>query len=79
MSEQNDTQSNYAPNVRAQYEAYPFPLRDPRDESKRLIITEQDCLGKLNHYCFAGRQGFGKGFRVLVGAGAAHVRALMAA
>ena len=52
MSEHNDTPSNYASNVRAQYEAYPFPLRDPRDESRRLVITEQDCLGKLNHYCF---------------------------
>ncbi len=69
MSEQNDTPSNYASNVRAQYEAYPFPLRDPRDESKRLVITEQDCLGKLNHYCFGGRQGFGNGFRVLVAGG----------
>ncbi len=49
MSEQNDTPSNYASNVRAQYEAYPFPLRDPRDESKRLVITELDCLGKLDH------------------------------
>jgi hypothetical protein len=69
MSEQNDTSSNYASNVRAQYEAYPFPLRDPRDESRRLVITEQDCLGKLNHYCFAGRQEFGDGFRVLVAGG----------
>ncbi|TDJ20997.1 MAG: class I SAM-dependent methyltransferase [Gammaproteobacteria bacterium] len=69
MSEHDDTLSNYASNVRAQYEAYPFPLRDPRDESKRLVIAEQDCLGKLNHYCFGGRQSFGNGFRVLVAGG----------
>jgi len=69
MSEHDDTPSNYAPRVRAQYEDFPFPLRDPRDESKRLVVTDQDSLGKLNHYCFAGRQSFGNGFRVLVAGG----------
>jgi 2-polyprenyl-3-methyl-5-hydroxy-6-metoxy-1,4-benzoquinol methylase len=34
-----------------------------------LIVTEQDSLGKINHFCFAGRQGFGDGFRVLVAGG----------
>lgn len=69
MSEHSNTPSNYAPHVRAQYESYPFPLRDPQDESKRLMITGQDSLGKLNHYCFGGRQSFGNGFRVLVAGG----------
>ena len=69
MSQKNDPSSNYAPNVRAQYEDYPFPLRDPRDESKRLVVTELDCLAKLNHYCFGGRQGFSDEFRVLVAGG----------
>ncbi len=69
MSEQNDTPSEYASNVRAQYEEYPFPLRDPRDESRRLVVAEQESLGKLNHFCFGGRQGFGGGFRVLVAGG----------
>ncbi|NIP46314.1 MAG: methyltransferase domain-containing protein [Gammaproteobacteria bacterium] len=69
MSEHDDTPSNYASNVRAQYEAYPFPLRDPRDEAKRLVVAEQECLGKLNHFCFGGRQSFGDGFRVLVAGG----------
>jgi hypothetical protein len=69
MSEHNDTPPNYAPGVRAQYEDYPFPLRDPRDESKRLVVTDQDSLGKLNHYCFGGRQSFGNGFRALVAGG----------
>jgi 2-polyprenyl-3-methyl-5-hydroxy-6-metoxy-1,4-benzoquinol methylase len=69
MSHPNDPSSNYAPNVRAQYEGYPFPRRDPLDESKRLVVTEQDCLAKLNHHCFAGRQGFSDGFRVLVAGG----------
>jgi 2-polyprenyl-3-methyl-5-hydroxy-6-metoxy-1,4-benzoquinol methylase len=69
MSERGDMPSDYAPHVRAQYEAYPFPLRDPHDESKRLVITEQDSLAKLNHFCFGGRQSFEKGFRVLVAGG----------
>ena len=69
MTDQHGTPSNYAPNVRAQYEEFPFPLRDPRDEARRLIVTEQDSLGKINHFCFGGRQGFGDGFRVLVAGG----------
>jgi 2-polyprenyl-3-methyl-5-hydroxy-6-metoxy-1,4-benzoquinol methylase len=69
MSEVNDTPSNYAPNVRAQYEQYPFPLRDPRDESKRLIVAEQEAIGKLNHFCYGGRQLFDNDFRVLVAGG----------
>ena len=69
MSEQKDTPSNYASNVRSLYEEYPFPLRDPRDEAKRLVVAEQESLGKLNHFCFGGRQSFGDGFRVLVAGG----------
>jgi SAM-dependent methyltransferase len=69
MSTRNDTPSNYAPKVRAQYEEFPFPLRDPRDETRGLIVTEQDSLGKINHFCFGGRQNFGDGFRVLVAGG----------
>ncbi len=69
MTEKHDAPSNYAPNVRAQYEDFPFPLRDPRNEARGLIVTEQDSLGKLNHFCFGGRQGFGGEFRVLVAGG----------
>jgi len=69
MTNQNETESNFAPKVRAQYEEFPFPLRDPKDEAIGLIVTEQDSLGKINHFCFGGRQGFGKGFRVLVAGG----------
>ena len=69
MSIPNDTPPNYAPEVRAQYEEFPFPLRDPRDETRGLIVTEQDSLGKINHFCFGGRQNFGGGFRVLVAGG----------
>ena len=69
MSAHDDTPSNYAPVVRAQYEEFPFPMRDPRDENRGLIVAEQDSLGKINHYCFGGRENFGNGFRVLVAGG----------
>jgi len=69
MSSHNDTPSNYAPGVRAQYEEFPFPLRNPQDEIRGLIVTEQDSLGKINHFCFGGRQNFEGGFRVLVAGG----------
>ena len=59
----------YLPTVRDQYERYPFPRRDPGDESRRLVICELDLLGKINHYCFQGRQGFDRGFRALVAGG----------
>lgn len=65
----DDQPATFAPHVRAQYEEYPFPLRDPQDESRRLIVTELDCLAKINHYCFAGRQTFNDDFRILVAGG----------
>jgi ubiquinone/menaquinone biosynthesis C-methylase UbiE len=69
MTKQDDPVSNFAPKVRAQYEEFPFPLRNPEDEINGLIVTEQDSLGKINHFCFGARQGFGNGFRVLVAGG----------
>ena len=69
MHPRDDTPAEYASNVRAMYEDYPFPLRDPRDEERRLVVAEQEILGKLNHFCYGGRQSFGDGFRVLVAGG----------
>ena len=61
--------SSHLPQVRAQYEALPYPPRNPADESKRLIRTWLDALPMLNHHGFAGGQSFGQGFRVLVAGG----------
>lgn len=55
--------------VQAQYEALPYPARDPADEKQRLARTWLDDLPMLNHYGFAGRQSFRHGFRVLVAGG----------
>ena len=55
--------------VRAQYEAYPYPPRDPRDETKRLIEGSPSHLLEINHYVFAGRRDFRQPFRALVAGG----------
>jgi SAM-dependent methyltransferase len=61
--------ANALPEVQAQYEALPYPSRDPADEHQRLLRTWLDDLEMVNHYCFAGRQTFRSGFRVLVAGG----------
>ena len=55
--------------IRAQYEAYPYPPRDPREESKRLIEGSPSHLLEIDHYVFAGRRDFTQPFRVLVAGG----------
>jgi 2-polyprenyl-3-methyl-5-hydroxy-6-metoxy-1,4-benzoquinol methylase len=63
------TTPQYLPQVREQYEALPYPHRDPLDEKKRLARTWLDDLAMINHYCYAGRQSFSDRFRVLVAGG----------
>ncbi len=65
--------------VLAQYEAYPYPARDPSDEAKRLITGSPSSLPEVNHYLFAGRRDFAKGFRVLVAGGGTGDAAIMVA
>jgi SAM-dependent methyltransferase len=60
---------NYLPDVRDQYEALPYPPRDPQDDRKRLVQTWLEDLPMVNHYGFAGRQSFRDGFRALVAGG----------
>ena len=55
--------------VRDQYEAYPYPSRDPADEAKRLVVGSPSNLMELNHYLFAGRRDFSQPFRALVAGG----------
>ncbi|HRJ60038.1 MAG TPA: class I SAM-dependent methyltransferase [Azospirillaceae bacterium] len=53
----------------AQYEAFPYPARDPRDETKRLITGSPSHLDEVNHYVFAGRLDHRRPLRVLVAGG----------
>ncbi|AWK87809.1 class I SAM-dependent methyltransferase [Azospirillum thermophilum] len=55
--------------LRAQYEAYPYPARDPADEAKRLITGSPSHLDEVNHYVFGGRLDHGRPLRVLVAGG----------
>jgi ubiquinone/menaquinone biosynthesis C-methylase UbiE len=55
--------------VRQQYELLPYPARDPRDETQRLIEGSPSHLLELNHYIFAGARDFSKPFRALVAGG----------
>jgi SAM-dependent methyltransferase len=40
----------------AQYEAYPYPARDPREEAKRLIVGSPSHLREVDHWVFGARR-----------------------
>src|SRR5437667_5226600 len=61
--------SSYLKAVRDQYEAYPYPPRNPTDEKVRLENSWHDFLELINFYCFNGRSNFSQEFRVLVAGG----------
>jgi SAM-dependent methyltransferase len=63
------TDSSSVDDVRAQYEALPYPPRDPRDEAIRLITGTPSHILEVNHYLFAGRLNFSRPFRALVAGG----------
>jgi SAM-dependent methyltransferase len=55
--------------VQAQYEAYPYPERNPADEKKRLITGSPSNLAEVNHYVFGGRRNLTKPLSVLIAGG----------
>ncbi len=65
--------------VHEHYEALPYPPRDPRDESKRLVTGSPSRLDELNHYVFGGARDFSKPFRALVAGGGMGDAAIMLA
>ncbi len=69
MSRQQDGRPPGDPALRAQYEAYPYPARDPAEESRRLVLGSPSNLAEVNHYLFAGRRDFTRPFRALVAGG----------
>ncbi|NKB19926.1 MAG: methyltransferase [Alphaproteobacteria bacterium] len=62
-----------------QYETFPYPPRDPKDEAQRLITGSPSQLAELNHYIFGGRRDFFKPFRALVAGGGTGDAAIMLA
>ena len=55
--------------VRQQYEAYPYPARDPKDEAKRLIEGSPSHPVEIDHYLFQGRRDWTQPLRALVAGG----------
>lgn len=52
-----------------QYEAFPYPERDPADEAKRLITGSPSHPLEIDHFLFAGARDWSKPLRVLVAGG----------
>ncbi len=40
----------------AQYEAYPYPPRDPRDERQRLVVGSPSHVREIDHWVFGARR-----------------------
>ncbi|GBQ24311.1 methyltransferase [Acetobacter estunensis NRIC 0472] len=50
----------------AQYEAYPYPERDPRDEAKRLLIGSPSHLREIDYWVFGARRARHQPLKALV-------------
>ena len=55
--------------VARQYEAYPYPERDPADEGKRLVTGSPSHPVEIDHFLFGGARDWSRPFRVLVAGG----------
>src|SRR6201996_3117994 len=63
MSDATDAQ------LAAQYEAYPYPQRDPRDETKRLIVGSPGHLREIDHWVFGATRPASRPLRALIAGG----------
>jgi len=55
--------------VQEHYQEFPYPFRDPEDETQRLLMVCGENLYELNHFLYKGKEDFNKGFRVLIAGG----------
>lgn len=53
----------------AQYETYPYPRRDPRDEAKRLIVGSPSHLHEIDHWIFGATRPARRPLRALFAGG----------
>src|ERR1700760_2420363 len=53
----------------AQYEAFPYPQRDPRDEAKRLIIGSPGHLREIDYWVFGARRPTPRPLHALIAGG----------
>ena len=52
-----------------QYEAYPYPKRDPRDEAKRLIVGSPSHIREIDHWVFGAARPASQPLRALIAGG----------
>ena len=52
-----------------QYEAYPYPRRDPADEAKRLIVGSPGHLREIDHWIFGATRPASQPLRALIAGG----------
>lgn len=55
--------------VKDQYEAYPYPARDPAEEKTRLITGSPSLPQEIDHFLFEGARDWSKPLRILVAGG----------
>ena len=53
----------------AQYESYPYPRRDPRDEAKRLIVGSPGHLREVDYWVFGARRPASRPLNALIAGG----------
>ena len=53
----------------AQYEDFPYPRRDPRDEGKRLIVGSPGHLREIDHWIFGATRPASRPLRALIAGG----------
>jgi SAM-dependent methyltransferase len=52
-----------------QYEAYPYPKRDPRDEAKRLIVGSPSHIREIDYWVFGAARPASQPLRALIAGG----------
>lgn len=55
--------------VKDQYEAFPYPERDPKEENKRLITGSPSLPQEIDHFLFGGQRDWSKPLRILAAGG----------
>ena len=53
----------------AQYEAFPYPQRDPRDEARRLVVGSPGHLREIDYWMFGARRPAARPLRALFAGG----------
>src|SRR5271165_5003705 len=53
----------------SQYEAYPYPKRDPRDEARRLVVGSPSHIREIDHWIFGAARPASRPLNALVAGG----------